>query len=199
MPLPVSSMPFPMPPLVNIAIKDTCAINTFKKLLHILLSEVYCWHFGFTTLLLSATTTDMSLYEILNLFPRWPLLFRSFLPDPLVARDVVTPFRKWSQKKFLPSMFLLTRGKCASTKFNVWERSFWNLFPDSRTPLDSIRDKLVTLIHFVIVQCPSVWTTWYAASCTRNGYTWAVRDLRQPQRARVALHCLQTSRLETSS
>ena len=33
----------------------------------------------------------MSLYEVLNLFPRWPLVFRSFLPAPLVARDVVTP------------------------------------------------------------------------------------------------------------
>ena len=51
------------------------------------------------------------------------------------------------------------------------ERSFLNLFRDSRTPLDSIRDKLVTLIYFVIVQCPSVGTTWYSASCARNGYT----------------------------
>ena len=33
----------------------------------------------------------MYLYELLNLFPRWPLVFRSFLPSPLVARDVVTP------------------------------------------------------------------------------------------------------------
>ena len=46
-----------------------------------------------------------------------------------------------------------------------------NLFRDSRTPLDSIRDKLVTLIYFVIVQCPSVGTTWYSA-----------RDLRLPRR-----------------
>ena len=51
------------------------------------------------------------------------------------------------------------------------ERSFLNLFRDSRTPLDSIRDKLVTLIYFVIVQCPSVGTTWYSA-----------RDLRLPRR-----------------
>ena len=50
-------------------------------------------------------------------------------------------------------------------------RSFLNLFRDSRTPLDSIRDKLVTLIYFVIVQCPSVGTTWYSA-----------RDLRLPRR-----------------
>ena len=33
----------------------------------------------------------MSLYEVLNLFPRWPLVLRSFLHPPLVARDVVTP------------------------------------------------------------------------------------------------------------
>ena len=63
------------------------------------------------------------------------------------------------------------------------ERSFLNLFRDSRTPLDSIRDKLVTLIYFVIVQCPSVGMTWYSASCARNGYTRAARDLRLPRRA----------------
>ena len=51
------------------------------------------------------------------------------------------------------------------------ERSFLNLFHDSRTPLDSIRNKLVTLVYFVIVQCPSVGTTWYSA-----------RDLRLPRR-----------------
>ena len=51
------------------------------------------------------------------------------------------------------------------------ERSFLNLFRDSPTPLDSIRDKLVTLIYFVIVQCPSVGTTWYSVSCARNGCT----------------------------
>ena len=51
------------------------------------------------------------------------------------------------------------------------ERSFLNLFRDSRTPLDSIRNKLVTLIYFVIVQYPSVGTTWYSA-----------RDLRLPRR-----------------
>ena len=84
-------MPFPMPPLFITAVKDICAINTFEKLLNILFSEVYCWYFGFTTLLFSATITDMSLYEVLNLFPRWPLIFRSFLHPPLVARDVVTP------------------------------------------------------------------------------------------------------------
>ena len=44
------------------------------------------------------------------------------------------------------------------------ERSFFNLFRDSRTPLDSVREKLMTLIYFVIVQCQSVETTWYSAS-----------------------------------
>ena len=33
----------------------------------------------------------MSPHELFNLFPRWPLVFRSFLHPPLVARDVVTP------------------------------------------------------------------------------------------------------------
>ena len=72
-------MPFPIPPLFITAVKDICAINTFEKLLNILFSEVYCWHFGFRRLLFSATITDMSLYEVLNLFTRWPLVFRSFL------------------------------------------------------------------------------------------------------------------------
>ena len=49
------------------------------------------------------------------------------------------------------------------------ERSFLNLFHDSRTPLDSTRDKLVSLIYFIF-QCPSDGTTWYSASCARNGY-----------------------------
>ena len=63
-------MPFPMPLLFITAVKDICAINTFEKLLNILFSEVYCSYFGFITLLFSATITDMSLYELLNLFPR---------------------------------------------------------------------------------------------------------------------------------
>ena len=33
----------------------------------------------------------MWLYEVLNLFTRWTLIFRSFLHAPLVARDAVTP------------------------------------------------------------------------------------------------------------
>ena len=32
----------------------------------------------------------MSLNEVLNLFIRWPLVFRLFLSPPLVSRDVVT-------------------------------------------------------------------------------------------------------------
>ena len=52
-----------------------------------------------------------------------------------------------------------------------WREVVLNLFRDSRTPLDSTRDKLVTLIYFVIVQCPSVGTTWYSA-----------RNLRLPRR-----------------
>ena len=84
-------MPFPIPPLFITAVKDICAINTFEKLLNILFSEVYCWHFGFKRLLFSATITDMWIYEVLTLFTRWPLVFWSFLHPPLVARDVITP------------------------------------------------------------------------------------------------------------
>ena len=68
-------------------------------------------------------------------------------------------------------MFLLTKGKCTRVNLMSGERSFLNLFRDSRTPLDSIGDKLVTLIYFVIIQCPSVGTTWFGASCARNGFT----------------------------
>ena len=55
-------------------------------------------------------------------------------------------------------------AKCASILFNVRVRSLLNLFRGSRTPLDSVRDKLMILIYFVIVPCPSVETTWYTAS-----------------------------------
>ena len=56
-------------------------------------------------------------------------------------------------------------------KFNVWRRVVLNLFHDSRSLLDSMREKLMTSIYFVIVQCQSVRTTWYSASCARNGCT----------------------------
>ena len=68
-------------------------------------------------------------------------------------------------------MFLLMKGNGQEFSLISGERSFLNLFRDSRTPLDSIRDKLVTLIYFVIVQCPSVRTARYSASCARKGYT----------------------------
>ena len=110
MPFWMPPMPFQIPPLFNTAVKDICAINTFEKLLNILFSEVYCWHFGFRRLLFSATITDMSLYELLNLFTRWPLVCRSFLHPPLVARDVVTP--KWD------SEIWITRAK---KDFIHWE------------------------------------------------------------------------------
>ena len=52
--------------------------------------------------------------------------------------------------------FFWRRENGQEFSFMSEERSFLNLFHDSRAPLDSIRDKLVTLIYFVIVQCPSV-------------------------------------------
>ena len=76
MPFRMPPIPFPMPLLFITAVKDICTINTFEKLLNVLFSEVSCWHFGFTTSLFSATTTDMSLYEVLTLFHRWPFVFR---------------------------------------------------------------------------------------------------------------------------
>ena len=95
-------MPFPIPLLFITAVKDICAINTFEKLLNILFSEVYCWHFGFRRLLFSVTITDMWLYELLNLFTRWPLVFRSFLHPPLVPRQgsyYITGNEEWRGMK----------------------------------------------------------------------------------------------------
>ena len=77
--IPDATNAFPafLSPLFITAVKDICTVNTFEKLLHISFSEGYCWHFGFTTQLLSATTTDLSIYEVLRLFLRWPLIFQS--------------------------------------------------------------------------------------------------------------------------
>ena len=53
-------------------------------------------------------------------------------------------------------MLLLIKRKFASIYSSMFgERSFSNLFRDSQTLLDLARDKLMTLIYFVIVQCPS--------------------------------------------
>ena len=71
-------MPFPMPPLFITAVKDICAINTSEKLPNILFREVYCRYFGFTTPLFSTTITDMSLYDVLNLFPADHAYFNLF-------------------------------------------------------------------------------------------------------------------------
>ena len=85
---------------------------------------------------------------------------------------------KYAYRQCIRTLFLLTKGKCTSIiEFNVWREVVLNLFHDSRTPLDSIRDKLVTLIYLWIVQCPSVGTTWYSASYARNGW-WAASNLR---------------------
>ena len=111
-------MPFPIPPLFITAVKDICAINTFEKLLNILFSEVYCWHFGFRRLLFSATITDMSLYEVLNLFTRWPLVFRSFL-HPTHSSPVCALFRQ----RFLSFLIKILLGiniylTCLNVKLN---------------------------------------------------------------------------------
>ena len=98
MPFRMPPMPFPMPPLFITALKDIySAINTFEKLLNILFSEVYCKHFGFTILLFSATITGMSSYELLNLFSRWPLVFRSMMNNSRLDRVVKFDW-KWPRK-----------------------------------------------------------------------------------------------------
>ena len=115
MPFRMPPMPFPMPLLFITVVKDIIlfAINTFEKLLNILFSEVYCWYFGFTTLLFSATITDMSLYELLNLFPRWPHVFRSFLYS--LARDVLTPDCSDSKDE----MWSVSTSRCRARDHNL--------------------------------------------------------------------------------
>ena len=58
-------MPFPMPPLFITAVKDICAINSFRNILFYFINIL-----ALQILFFSATTTDMSLYEVLKLFPR---------------------------------------------------------------------------------------------------------------------------------
>ena len=72
----------------------------FEKLHNSLFCAVYCWHFSFITLLFSTTTTDLSLYEVFKLFPRWPLIFWSFLLPPLATHDVV-PNQTRSNSKWM--------------------------------------------------------------------------------------------------
>ena len=74
--------------------------------------------------------------------------------------------------------FSWSRDNVQAFSLMLGERRFWTF-----SQLDSIRDKLVTLIYFVIVQCPIVGTTWNNASCARDGYTWAARDLRLTRKA----------------
>ena len=61
-----------------------------------------------------------------------------------------------------PSDVSFDQGKMRKHLAQCSERG--RFFRDSRTLLDSVRDKLVTLIYFAIVQFPSVGTTWYRAS-----------------------------------
>ena len=105
----------PMPLLFITTVKDICTINTFEKLLNILFSEVYYWCFGFTTLLFSGTITDMSPYEVLNLFPRRPLVFRSFL-HPWCSNS-----RNFAMHDVLTRRsFFFYSGNIAGS--NLWER-----------------------------------------------------------------------------
>ena len=63
-----------------------------------------------------------------------------------------------------PSDVSFDQGKMRKHSAQCSERGRFEPFPRYRTLLDSVRDKLVTLIYFAIVQFPSVGTTWYSAS-----------------------------------
>ena len=112
----------PMPPLFITAVKDICTINTLEKLFNILCSDVYYWHFGFTTSF-STTTTDMFLYDLLKLFPRWPLVFLSFLLPPLVARDVITP-NKINICNLLRNCSFIPKHSCVTTPNNTYDENY---------------------------------------------------------------------------
>ena len=148
-------MPFPMPLLFITAVKDICAINTFEKLLNILFSEVYCWYFGLTTLLFSPTITDMSLYEVLNLFLRWPLVFQPFLHRPLVARDVVTPVLR-GQRLLAFSVYTAYYHMLAATSIR---RNFLEEKTNSNSPsrhlLRKVNRRVSVLFRKVDIDRPS--------------------------------------------
>ena len=142
MPFQMPPMPFPMPPLFITAVKDICTNNTFEKLLKVLFSEVSCWHFGFTTPLFSATTTDMSLYDVLTLFPRWSFVFRVLffsLAVVVLFNRLHRVYAVWFQ------ILLFTTSERFSTKtlaylaykafkaFMAFKRSRLNLFQNYRS------------------------------------------------------------------
>ena len=54
------------------------------------------WQFGPSTWLSSVTTNDMFLYEVLKLFHRWPLTFRTIFLSRFVARDTTTSRLIWT-------------------------------------------------------------------------------------------------------
>ena len=62
-----------------------------------------------------ATTTDMSLYEVLKLFPRWPLVFRSFLLPLLLACE---------QKSFWGSLIIIRMKYMTKTTIGVAVQAF---------------------------------------------------------------------------
>ena len=129
----------PMPLLFITTVKDICTINTFEKLLNILFSEVYYWCFGFTTLLFSGTITDMSPYELLNLFPRWPLVFRSFL-------------HPWcSNSRNFAMHDVLTRRSFFFYSGNIAGSNLWERMVDLRWRCEKeVRIRLMMLLNWVL-------------------------------------------------
>ena len=106
-------------------------------------------------------------------------------PGPNPLADLDSPPRIWTPSKTEWNIILdvLVEILYVPVRIKVcfWFKTCnWQL---EMTLSNSIIDKLLTLIYFVIVQCLSVWTTWYSVSCARNGCTWAARNIRLPWRA----------------
>ena len=93
-------MPFPMPPLFVTAVKDICVINTFEKLLKILFSEVYCWYFGFTTLVFRNYNWYVSI---------WIIKFVSPLTTHISLFSSSPTRRPWCSNKFFGFWWNLAR------------------------------------------------------------------------------------------
>ena len=75
------------------------------------------------TPLFSTTTTDMFLYDVLKLFPRWPLVFQSSPLPPLAARDVVTP-NKINMCNLLRNCSFVPKQSCVTTPNNTYDENY---------------------------------------------------------------------------
>ena len=148
----------------------------------ILFSFNLTWLLSFTSRCVNTST--IFYFVVSRIFGDW----RLYPVDPLLYRcpSGFGPSTKLSENIILDVLVELIYVPVRTKVCFRFKTCNWRLemtLRDSRTPLDSIGDKLLTPIYFVIVQCLSVGTTWYSASCARNGCTWAARDIRLPWRA----------------